>query len=215
MRIVGLTGGITCGKSTVTAALRRRGFLVIDCDKIRTTWGHRRVVAAFGSGVLQPDGELDRDALGRAAFGDASARRRLNASTHLPVALELLRRLAAAWLALRTVVVIDMLLFETGSHRFTRPSVLVVAEPQEQLRRLMARDGSAEADARSRVAAQMPLASKLALADVAVDALVRRPRRGALLPALLTSPYGLALGGAALRAWGPRLLAALARGLRA
>ncbi|GBF94146.1 hypothetical protein Rsub_07133 [Raphidocelis subcapitata] len=235
MRVVGLTGGIASGKSTVSAQLRRRhGFRVVDADAIahavcaKGRWGYRRVVAAFGGGVLRPDGELDREALAALVFSDAAARRRLQAATHPAVALELLRQVAAAWLSFRLVVVIDMpLLFETGSHRFTRPRVLVAADAATQLARLAARDGCGDAAARARVAAQMPLEAKARLADVVldnggppealapqVDALAARLRRGALLPGLLASPLGVVLAALAARAWGARLLGAVAGLLR-
>lgn len=119
------------------------------------------------------------------------------------------------------------LLFETGSHRLTRPTVLVAADPAAQLARLVSRDGCDEAAARARVAAQMPLEAKARLAGVVidnsgplealapqVDALAARLRRGALLPGLLTSPPGALLAALAARAWGPRLLSAAAGLLR-
>ncbi|KIZ07746.1 dephospho-CoA kinase [Monoraphidium neglectum] len=161
--------------------------------------------------------------IARLVFIDDAGRRRLNAATHLPVAMEIVRQLISCWLRMRLVVVMDMpLLFETGSHKLTRPRVLVAADPDHQLRRLKERDGSSEADARARMAAQMPLEAKARLADVVldnngslealerqVDQLARRLRRGALLPGLLTSPCALMLCLAAAWSWGPRLLTAL------
>lgn len=228
MRIVGLSGGIACGKSTVARLLAdEHGVEVIDCDAIaratqrRGRWGHRRVAAAFGPRVLRAaDGEIDREALGRLVFSDVNARRRLNAAAHAPIAVELVRRLLWAWLRLQPVAVVDMpLLFETGAHRWAALSVVVAADAGTQLRRLMARDGCGEADARARVDAQMPLEAKKARAGVVIDngggvsaealraqvaALAARLRpRGARWRALLTSPYALLLAAWAVR----RLLA--------
>jgi len=113
------------------------------------------------------------------------------------------------------------LLFESGSHRLTRPRVLVAADPATQLQRLVARDGLSEAAAAARIAAQMPLESKVELADIIIDnngsldelrrkveGLGERLRggRGVLLWGLLTSPLGLGLGLVAARVWVPRLL---------
>lgn len=235
MRIVGLSGGIACGKSTVARILREQeGVEVIDCDALsRATqrkgrWGYRRVVGAFGLQVVRADdGELDREALARIVFDDPAARRRLNAASHAPVAAALAWRLLWAWLRLRPLVVVDMpLLFETGAHRFASTTVVVaVRDEAQQVGRLVARDGLSEADARSRVAAQMPLALKVALADAVLDngaeggggggleglrgqvgRLAARLRRGApWWRTALYSPY--ALGFAA--AWALRRLPAL------
>ena len=135
------------------------------------TWGHRRVVSAFGPGVLSPDGSIDREKLGALVFNngdDASSdsgvlRRKLNAATHLPITLRLLKLILANWLSCRLVVVIDMpLLFETGFWVLTRPRVLVRCEEETQVLRIMARDGLDEESARARVAAQAPPEGKAA-----------------------------------------------------
>lgn len=179
MRIVGLTGGIACGKSTVSRELRaRHGRAVVDADALahattrKGRWGYRRVLRAFGGGggregegeeagaphpiLDRATGEIDRDALARLAFADPAARRRLNAATHPPVALALALALLKHWLLLRPLVVVDMpLLFETGADRFASATVVVAAGPEAQLRRLRERDGMGEEQARRRVAAQM------------------------------------------------------------
>lgn len=157
-------------------------------------------------------GELDREALASIVFAEPASRRRLNAATHLPVLLAVLRQAAAHWLAFRPVAVIDMpLLFETGFYRVTSPSVLVACSPAVQLRRLQARDGMAREAAAARVAAQMPTERKRDMADAVLEndgsveelraqvaQLARRLRRGAWLHRTLLSPAGAALAAAAL-----------------
>ncbi|KAF6255164.1 dephospho-CoA kinase [Scenedesmus sp. NREL 46B-D3] len=176
MLVVGLTGGIAAGKSTVTSQLTSLGLPVIDCDKIahdtacKGSWGYRRIVAAFGRSILNERGEIDRARLGQLVFADAAARRRLNKATHAPVALELMRQLAGHWLRLRRLVVIDMpLLFETGTHKLTSSSVVVACTPQLQLQRVMQRDSCSAADAKARIATQMPLERKVQLADAVLE----------------------------------------------
>lgn len=147
------------------------------------TWGHRRVVAAFGPDVLAPDGSIDRDKLGALVFGggdgdgdrDApgaalSRRKKLNAATHLPITLRLVGSLLAAWLSCRLVVVVDMpLLFESGFWVLTRPRVLVRCDREEQVRRVVSRDGLSEPAARARVAAQAPPEGKAARSHCVLD----------------------------------------------
>ncbi len=173
---VGLTGGIACGKSHVLRRLRALGLPALDLDQVS-----REVVApgqpaladiaeAFGPTVLSPSGALDRAALGRVVFGDASARARLNAIVH-----PRLRGAEAAWAAERAaagdaVAVTDAaLIVESGAHLRFHRVVVVHCDPDEQLARLRARDGLDEASARARVDAQMPLAEKRAFAHFTVD----------------------------------------------
>ncbi|PNW77430.1 hypothetical protein CHLRE_10g436150v5 [Chlamydomonas reinhardtii] len=211
MRVVGLTGGIATGKSTVSRELSVQGITVIDCDKLahaatsKGSWGWKRVVQAFGRDILTAEGDIDRERLGGLVFNDAAARRRLNAATHLPVALSLARALLLSWLSCKWVVVVDMpLLFETKSHKLTRPNVLVACSPEQQLGRLLARDGGSVERAQARIAAQMPLDAKKRLADIVVEndgsveqlkaqvrRLSERLRRGSLLWGVLTSPLAV------------------------
>lgn len=206
MRLVGLTGGIACGKSTVSRELSQRyGVAVVDADTLahattkRGCWGYRRVVRAFGASVLDPaTREIDRDALARLAFSDPTARRRLNAATHPPVALALALALLRHWLLLRPLVVVDMpLLFETGSDRFASSTIVVSAPPEVQLRRLAERDGMEEEAARRRVAAQMPGEERERRATVVL-------RNQGAREALLAQVEALARDGSGplRRAWG-------------
>lgn len=168
---VGLTGGIGSGKSAVSALLAERGAVVVDADRLARevvepgTPGLAAVVAEFGSDVLRPDGTLDRAELGRRVFPDAAARARLNAVLHPLIAHRTVEELAAAERAGAPVVVHDVaLLVENGLVDSYDEVVVVAARPETQLERLVRLRGLSEEDARARIAAQAPLADKLAVA---------------------------------------------------
>jgi dephospho-CoA kinase len=176
VRVIGLTGGIACGKSTVAAMLRELGAPIIDADELARrvvepgTPGLAAVVQRFGGGVVDGDGRLDRKALGAIVFADPDARRALNAITHPRIAAagqEELARLRAGGAPL--VIYEAALLVENKIHLGLDGLIVVAVAPEVQLHRLMARDGIGEAEARARVAAQLPLADKLAVADWVVD----------------------------------------------
>mmetsp|Transcript_6140 Transcript_6140/g.16304 ORF Transcript_6140/g.16304 Transcript_6140/m.16304 type:complete len:241 (+) Transcript_6140:141-863(+) len=176
MLLVGLTGGIASGKSTVSKSLREEGQAVVDCDAIahavtaRGRWGFKRVVQAFGAACLTPEGEIDREKLGRLIFNSPTERRKLNAATHLPVGVELLRQVLWHWAKCTQVLYIDMpLLFETGAYKWMARNVVVVVDTDMQVSRLQARDQITTEAALSKVKSQMPLDSKVARADHVVD----------------------------------------------
>jgi dephospho-CoA kinase len=174
---VGLTGGIACGKSRVRRRLAGAGFATLDLDAVAHAViapggaAHEDTIAAFGPGILAADGTIDRKALGARVFADAAARARLNALVHPRVREEEARRAAAHEAAGGRVFVTDAaLLVEAGLHlRFDR-LVVVDCPPDEQLRRLMARDGLEEEAARRRIEAQMPGEEKRRFAHVVLDA---------------------------------------------
>jgi len=175
--LVGLTGGIGTGKSTVAAMLAARGAVVIDADRLAREVVEpgeptlARIVQEFGPEVLGPDGRLDRKALGALVFADPARRRRLEALTHPPIRARLDARLEAlARAGFRGVVVVDApLLVESGLHRAMDRLVVVTADEATQLARLMARDGLDRAEALRRIRSQMPLAAKARLADHVID----------------------------------------------
>lgn len=171
MQTVGLTGGIGSGKSEVSRLLRTYGAVVVDADLLARevvdlgTPGLAAVVDAFGEDVLQPDGRLDRAALGRRVFSDPEALARLNAITHPLIAERTAAAFREAAGAGAEVVVHDVaLLVENGLHRNYDAVVVVAAEPATQLDRLVRYRGMAEGEAQARIAAQAPLADKLAVA---------------------------------------------------
>lgn len=173
---MGLTGGIGSGKSAVSRLLARHGAVVVDADVIARdvvepgTPGLAAVVAEFGAEVLRPDGTLDREALGRRVFADPAALARLNAIVHPLVGEEAARQLEAAERAGAPVVVHDVpLLVENGLQDRYDDVVVVAASPQTQLDRLVRLRGMDEEAARARLAAQAPLADKLAVATYVID----------------------------------------------
>lgn len=170
MLLVGLTGGIASGKSTVAARLVERGAVLIDADAIARevvapgTSGLAAVVDRFGPDVLLADGSLDRPALGRIVFADPEARANLNAITHPRVAEQIASRLSALS-AFPGVVVVDVpLLVEAKVDRGYQAIIVVAAQPEVQLQRLMRDRGMQEADARARITAQASLEERLARA---------------------------------------------------
>lgn len=173
---VGLTGGIATGKSYVTQRLHAAGVPTIDADRLAReavapgTQGLRAVVARFGREMLTEAGALDRARLGALVFADAAARADLEAIVHPEV-----RRRIAAWqaqlasLGHRGPIVADIpLLFETGRAGDFDVTVVVACEPATQRARLIARDRLSEADADGRIAAQWPIAKKVAAADYVI-----------------------------------------------
>jgi dephospho-CoA kinase len=176
MRVVGLTGGIGTGKSTVSAMLRDLGATVIDADEATRavqapgSEGLRRLVAEFGDGILTAGGELDRARLADVAFNDPEARGRLNAIVHPLVRQWMAERQQEAVERGDPVVVMDIpLLFEArGAGAFE--TVLLVYAPEElQLRRLVELRGMSEEAARARMAAQMPIEEKRRLATHVIE----------------------------------------------
>jgi len=173
MLLVGLTGGIGSGKSTVAAMLVERGAVVVDADDLarraveRGSAGFDRVVEAFGDAVLAPDGDLDREALARVVFGDPEARRRLESIVHPEVArlfLEERRRFEGTD---RIVVYAVPLLVENSLQEMFEVVVVVTAAPDVRLARLAARGMDAEA-ARERMAAQLSDADRERAADAVI-----------------------------------------------
>jgi len=176
LRVVGLTGGIGTGKSTVSAMLRDLGATVIDADEATRavqapgSEGLRRLAAEFGDGILTLGGELDRTRLADIAFNDPEARRRLNAIVHPLVREWMAERQQEAVERGDPVVVMDIpLLFEArGAGAFE--TVLLVYAPEElQLERLVQLRGMTADAARARIAAQMPIEEKRRQATYVIE----------------------------------------------
>ena len=176
MRIVGLTGSIASGKSTVSAILREIGAPVIDADAIvhelqrPGTEVTAAIAREFGPGVIRPDGTLDRAALGRIVFADPERRRALEAIVHPAVRAEMLRRIESLRQEGRPAVVLDIpLLYESGWDRFVDEVWVVFVDRDTQKARLMARNGLSPEDAEVRIAAQADLDEKARRADRVID----------------------------------------------
>lgn len=171
--VVGVTGGIGCGKTTVTDYLAARGAAVIDTDAIahQLTGAHGAAIpaiaAAFGSSILRADGGLDRAAMRHLVFADASARARLEAILHPMIRLESDACCDAAGAANAPYVLLVVpLLVETGAYRERVTRVLVVDCAEDvQISRVMARSGMSAVEVRAIMATQASRAARLAAAD--------------------------------------------------
>lgn len=174
--ILGLTGGIASGKSTVSAYLAQNGALIIDADLIarqvvaKKSSGLKQIVAKFGEEILTASGELDRKKLGKLVFSNKDLLKNLTDITGPLIRAEILREIEAAKKAQVKLVVLDIpLLFETG-YQTLCDKVMVVTIPSEvQLKRVMKRDNLSAAEARKRIANQLPASKRNELADVLID----------------------------------------------
>ena len=174
MILVGLTGGIGSGKSTVSSLLARNGAVVIDADAITRQLQEPgqpvlvAIVERFGAGVLDSDGRLDRPALAAIVFNDPEALKALNEIVHPAVGAETARRIAAEQDTDHVVVLDVPLLVETGRRGLA--AVIVVDVPTDvAVERLVSQRGMSESDARARVAVQASREARLAKADIVID----------------------------------------------
>ncbi|MCE5236312.1 MAG: dephospho-CoA kinase [Clostridiaceae bacterium] len=175
--LIGLTGSIGSGKSTVAKRLKERGAHVLDADAFSRAEtdlgaeGLREIVSAFGESVLLENGELDRRKLAEAIFSSEEKRLKLNAILH-PRILSAMRARAESILRSdpKAVVVYDVpLLIETGEHSRVDRVWLVTADDETRVARIVARDHCTADEAKARIAAQMPQAEKLAYADEVIE----------------------------------------------
>jgi dephospho-CoA kinase len=176
MRVVGLTGGIASGKSTVARMLADLGAKIVDADQVARQVvepgepAYDDIVAAFGKEILLQDGQLDRKKLGAMVFADGEKRKRLNAITHPRIAAETQKRLMALGAAGERVAVYEAaLLVENGVHRGMGGLIVVACSEMEQIQRIMRRDNLSQDEAVQRVRAQAPLSDKVAVATWVID----------------------------------------------
>ena len=174
--ILGLTGGIASGKSTVSAYLAQNGALIIDADLIarqvvaKKSSGLKQIVAKFGGEILTASGELDRKKLGKLVFSNKDLLKALTDITGPLIRAEILREIQAAKKAQVKLVVLDIpLLFETGYQTLCDKVMVVTIPSKLQLERVMKRDNLSAAEARKRIANQLPASKRNELADVLID----------------------------------------------
>jgi dephospho-CoA kinase len=176
VHVFGLTGGLASGKSVVAARFAARGVPVINADALARevvrpgTPGLAEIVAEFGPEMLDERGELDRRRLGRRVFQVPEARLRLEGITHPRI--QALKRERTAELARRgePLACYEVpLLVEVGLTEALRPLVVVAADQATQVARAVKRDGLPEAEVLARIAAQLPLAEKMRLADYVIQ----------------------------------------------
>ena len=168
---VALTGGIATGKSYCLRHFTELGVPVVDADRLAReavapgSPGLAAVIQHFGPEVLLADGALDRAALGRIVFEDSRARATLEAIVHPEVYLRIREWFVNLPSASRVAIADIPLLFETGHNHDFDAVIVAACRPDEQVRRVMARDGLSEHDARARLAAQWPIEEKAKRAD--------------------------------------------------
>ena len=176
MLILGLTGGIACGKSTISQTLRERGAVIVDGDVLSRELTAENgpaladIRAAFGDEVFHPDGALNRRALGSVVFADDKARETLDGIMQPLLLTLILRDVDDARTSGATVCVLDMpLLYEKGLERLCNRVWCAYIPRETQLERLMQRDGFTLEEAESRLHSQLPAIEKAARADVVID----------------------------------------------
>ena len=177
MILVGLTGGVATGKSTIANMFKQCGAIVIDADELardvvktgKTAW--REIVGLFGKAVLNQDRSLNRQALGRIVFRDPKKRRQLERIIHPRVAREQVRQTRAiSRNDPKAVVIYDVpLLFEAGVDKRVARTIVVIADRKTQIARLKKRNGLSRAEAIQRINSQMPIARKKYLANYRLD----------------------------------------------
>ncbi|MGQ9631947.1 MAG: dephospho-CoA kinase [bacterium] len=176
MVVVGLTGGVASGKSTVSNLFRELGVRVVDADVIarevvkprRRAW--REIVKHFGKEILQEDGTIDRRKLGRIVFSDKRKLQILNDIVHPEVYRRMWKAVEVARRNRERLVILDVpLLFESPSPYKFDKIIVVYSDEKSQLDRLTQRSKLSREEALSRIRAQMPLDEKLARADYVVD----------------------------------------------
>ncbi|MBP2643156.1 MAG: coaE [Firmicutes bacterium] len=176
MKVIGLTGGIACGKSTVSAMLQQLGAVIIDSDKLarqvvepgRPAW--QEIVEWLGQDILTVNQQINRGKLGEIVFASASERLKLEAITHPRIKEAMEDSLAAAQASDCSVAILDVpLLFESGWHKKTDANWVVWLPFAIQMERLMKRDALTESQAKSRISSQMNLEKKRQLANIVID----------------------------------------------
>lgn len=174
--VVGLTGGIACGKSTVANMFMELGCVVIDADKAAREVvepgqkGLEGVIQRFGKSILNEHGRLDRKALGQIVFSDEQARTDLNAILHPLIRQRMAEKKEEAWIRNPPFILMDIPLLFESKQEYTVDSVIVVyVSPYLQLMRLMERDQLTIQEAQQRIESQMPIEEKKQRADFLID----------------------------------------------
>lgn len=174
--VIGLTGGIASGKSTVSQMIKEQGIRVVDADVIakeavaKGTPALQQIVQTFGEDVLLPNGELNRQQLGAIIFSDEEKRKQLNAIVHPEVRKEMLKQRDEGIAQQETFIVLDIpLLFESQLESLVDRIIVVYTTPELQLSRLMNRNDLSEEEALNRIHSQQSLEEKCKKADRVIE----------------------------------------------
>lgn len=176
MKLLGLTGGIATGKSTVSTLLKQLGAKIIDADELarevvrpgQEAW--REIIDAFGSTVVTEEGPIDRKKLRKIIFNKPAARKRLESIVHPRIQALARQRIQALAAEGHEIIIYEApLLFENQVHHWLRPVILVTCDEITQRRRLRERDGLSEKEIEQHLSAQMSLEDKRQLADFIIE----------------------------------------------
>ncbi|MCM3692134.1 dephospho-CoA kinase [Neobacillus niacini] len=174
--VIGLTGGIASGKSTVSTMLKEMDITVIDADveaRLAVEKGelaYQQILAEFGDAIVLPSGDIDRQKLGSIIFHNAEKRQLLNNIVHPEVRRRMNNQVEAARVRGEQIIVLDIpLLFESKLTHMVEKTILVYVDRDIQLKRLMDRNDLSLEDAEARIKSQMPLSEKVALADAVIN----------------------------------------------
>lgn len=173
--IIGLTGSIASGKSTVSKMLAEKGYPIIDADLVARQVVEpgsetlKKIGDLFGDEVIKPDGTMDREKVGALIFSDPARRKQLNDIIHPAIRGEMLRQ-RSDYLAqgYRTIIMDIPLLFESKLQHFVDKILVVSVTEENQLTRLMERNGLNDKDAKARISSQLPMSVKEEGADAVI-----------------------------------------------
>lgn len=173
--IIGLTGSIASGKSTISAMLKEKGYPIIDADLVARlvvepgTSNLREIERTFGNEVMNEDGTLNREALGKLIFDDPAKRKQLNDLMHPAIRSEMLRQRDELFECGQKTLIMDIpLLFESRLQHFVDKILVVSVTEEMQLQRLMSRNSLSEEEASSRIQSQLPISEKEKGADAVI-----------------------------------------------
>eukprot|EP01112_Ceratiomyxa_fruticulosa_P020056 TRINITY_DN6724_c1_g1_i1.p1 TRINITY_DN6724_c1_g1~~TRINITY_DN6724_c1_g1_i1.p1 ORF type:complete len:228 (-),score=47.15 TRINITY_DN6724_c1_g1_i1:68-751(-) len=177
MKIIGITGGISSGKSTVVSFFKEVSRIpIIDSDIIArdvvkpNTTAYKKIVQHFGRDYVLNDGSLDRSKLAKRVFSDHEARKFVNKITHFPIAFSIFLFLLKYFLRGEKVVILDVpLLYETGLNKICSKVIVVYVDEDKQIERLMKRDNITKEDAIEKISSQVPLSKKKSRATLVID----------------------------------------------
>lgn len=174
--IIGLTGGIASGKSTVSTMLKKKGIRVVDADHIARIVvevgepAYNQIVEEFGIGILKEDTTINREKLGAIIFADEKKRQTLNSIVHPAVRKEMLKQIEEEKTKRANAVVLDIpLLFESKLTHMVDITLLVYVDQETQMKRLRMRNGYNEEEIKMRINSQLPLHEKRELSDYIID----------------------------------------------
>ena len=174
--VIGLTGGIASGKSTISSMLQEKGIRVVDADHIARVVvevgepAYNQIVEEFGIEILKEDKTINREKLGTIIFSDENKRQTLNSIVHPAVRKEMLKQVEEEKNKQSNAVVLDIpLLFESKLTHIVDKTLLVYVDQETQMKRLMKRNGYNEEEAKMRIDSQLPLYEKRELSDYIID----------------------------------------------